>query len=224
MIFITGDTHGDFERFKKFRKPFLRHRDYIIVCGDFGFIWNGSKDEQQILEKFKKLRCTCLFIDGTHDNLELLKNYPEKEMFGGKVREINENLFYLKRGEVFEIEGKRIFALGGGHSSDIDDRIMGESWWPEEMPSEKELKEAEKNLGKNDFSVDLVITHQNPHSDFVVEINDVPHQNNLVSFLLNISRNVRYKHWYFGCEHMDKAISPRMTAVFEKIIAVDDSI
>ena len=224
MIFITGDTHGDFERFKKFKKPFLKHRDYIIVCGDFGFIWNGSKEEQKILDKFKKLRCTCLFIEGTHDNLDLIKGYPEKDMFGGKVREINENLFYLERGQVFEIEGRKIFALGGGQSYDADDRIIGETWWPEEMPSIEELKTAEQNLYDNKYNVDLIITHQNPHADFIVETNEVPKENNLVAFLLKVSKNIKYKHWYFGCEHTDRTISSKITAVFEKIIAVDDDL
>ena len=38
-IFITGDTHGDFARFKKGNFPEqaeLTKEDYVIICGDFG--------------------------------------------------------------------------------------------------------------------------------------------------------------------------------------------
>lgn len=40
MIYITGDTHGDFARFsaKRLRSAGmeLTQDDYIIICGDFG--------------------------------------------------------------------------------------------------------------------------------------------------------------------------------------------
>ena len=221
MIYVTGDTHGDFERFKKFKGLFKKKKDYVIVCGDFGFIWDGSEEEKKLLDKFKKLKCTVLFVEGCHDNLDLLKTYPEKEMFGGKVREINESLYYLKRGQVFEIDGKSVFTMGGGQSYDCEDRIPGKTWWSDEMPSMEEFREGEKNLMERDCKVDIIITHQNPHSDFIVETNTVPKENILVAFLLSVSKNIEYKHWYFGCEHVDRTVSPKITAVFEKIMPIE---
>ena len=221
MIYVTGDTHADFTRFSKFHRLFLKHRDFLIVCGDFGFVWDGSEKEKKFLSNFLKLRCCTLFVEGTHDNLDLLSQFPEREMWGGKVRQLNNNLFWLQRGNVFNIEGKKIFAMGGGQSIDAEDRIAGKTWWPSEMPSREELVMAEENLFKNDYNVDLIITHQNPHADFIIESNKMPKENPLVSFLMQVSRNVKFDHWYFGNEHVDKAISPKMTAVFEKIIATD---
>ena len=45
MVYITGDMHGDLSRFKNpiFKK--LKAGDVLIVCGDFGFIWDGSRQE-----------------------------------------------------------------------------------------------------------------------------------------------------------------------------------
>ncbi len=42
MIFITGDTHGGLDMEKLARRRFpkgkrLNRKDYLIVCGDFGF-------------------------------------------------------------------------------------------------------------------------------------------------------------------------------------------
>ena len=151
MIYITGDTHGDFKRFSKFNKLFIKRKDFLIVCGDFGFVWHGSEDEKKFLKKFLKLRCCVLFIEGTHDNISALNQYPQKQMWGGVVGELTENLFWLKRGQVFEIEGKKIFVMGGGQSTDADERVSGENWWPEEMPSKEELVASEENLFKNEI-------------------------------------------------------------------------
>ena len=45
MIYFTGDTHGDLSRFKSSAAKKLKKGDYLMVCGDFGFIWNGSAEE-----------------------------------------------------------------------------------------------------------------------------------------------------------------------------------
>lgn len=49
-IFLTGDTHGDFSRLRPevFREQErLTKADYVIICGDFGGIWDGSDTEQR---------------------------------------------------------------------------------------------------------------------------------------------------------------------------------
>lgn len=49
-IFITGDTHGDFSRLQPaaFREQHdLTKEDYLIICGDFGGVWDGSDTEQR---------------------------------------------------------------------------------------------------------------------------------------------------------------------------------
>ena len=43
MIYITGDTHADFSRFSTKNFPEQKEMtkdDYVIICGDFGGIWN----------------------------------------------------------------------------------------------------------------------------------------------------------------------------------------
>ena len=51
MIFITGDTHGDIDIQKLSSKNFpkgktLTKNDYVIVCGDFGLVWDGSNSDK----------------------------------------------------------------------------------------------------------------------------------------------------------------------------------
>ena len=45
-IYITGDTHGDFQRFgsKYFpQQKEMSREDYVVVAGDFGGLWDGSQ-------------------------------------------------------------------------------------------------------------------------------------------------------------------------------------
>jgi len=48
MIFITGDTHGDFTRFSTdifTEQKQMTKDDFVIVCGDFG-LWHDTKQER----------------------------------------------------------------------------------------------------------------------------------------------------------------------------------
>ena len=45
-LFVTGDTHGGFQRFTT--KNFLQQKgvgrdDYMIICGDHGGVWAGEQ-------------------------------------------------------------------------------------------------------------------------------------------------------------------------------------
>ena len=75
MIYITGDTHGDISCFKNPKLNKLGEKDILIVCGDFGFIWNPhDKNERKNLEYLKKRKYTICFVDGAHENFDVLNN------------------------------------------------------------------------------------------------------------------------------------------------------
>ena len=40
MIYVTGDIHGEVERFSEKEIKRLKKQDTLIVLGDFGFLWN----------------------------------------------------------------------------------------------------------------------------------------------------------------------------------------
>ena len=51
MIYITGDCHSNFERFNTRNFPEQKEMtkdDYVIICGDFGGVWN--KDGESKME------------------------------------------------------------------------------------------------------------------------------------------------------------------------------
>ena len=123
MIYLTGDTHGSFGRFSK--KCFdAESGDFLIICGDFGGIWDGSKNDRYWINWLSEKKYTVLFIDGNHENFDLLNSYPVSEWNGGSVHKITDKLIHLMRGQVYTIEGHRFFTMGGASSHDIKDGIL----------------------------------------------------------------------------------------------------
>lgn len=162
MVYVTGDMHGDASRFSDPRLKKLKKGDTLLVCGDFGFLWNGSKAEQKLLKQIGSKKYNVCFLDGTHENFELLKSYDVIEWNGGKARQIYKNLYHLMRGQIYEIEGLKIFTMGGGESPDIDIRFDNDSWSRDEIPTQVELIEGANNLEKVDCKVDIILTHEPP--------------------------------------------------------------
>ena len=75
MVYITGDTHGDLSLFKNPKLKKLNDDDILIVCGDFGFLWDGSEKEQKAIEALSKKKYTICFVDGAHENFDMLNAY-----------------------------------------------------------------------------------------------------------------------------------------------------
>lgn len=223
MIYLTGDLHGDMERFKSKEIKKLKKGDTLIVCGDFGFVWDGSKKEKSILKKLGKRKYQILFVEGTHDNLDLLAQYPLEDWNGGKVRRISGSLLKLERGNVFEIEGKKVFAFGGGESPEMDIRANDGTWWEQELPTEEEIIAARQTLAAHDNEVDYIVTHECSTAvrHFIDMEMDGEHTNLMAQFFDEITEQVKFKRWYFGCYHMDKVIPPRYYATFAKVLPLE---
>lgn len=221
MIYVTGDTHGDLERFRGKEYAQLKKEDYLLVCGDFGFFWNDGKEEQKARKWLSRQKYTILFVEGTHDNLDQIEAVEPQDWHGGKARQMGENIFQLCRGYIFQLEGNYIFAMGGGESMDMDVREAEGAWWERELPSQQELEDARQRLAEYRNVVDYIVTHDCPaklQDNFAPEGGLPFHASHLNLFLDEVSRNCRFKNWFFGCYHTDKRIPPFHTAVFRKLI------
>lgn len=221
MICITGDMHADFSRFKNKKLNRLKKGDYLIVCGDFGFIWDGSKKEKRILKKIGKLKYNVLFVDGCHENYGLLKQYEETDWNGGKAKIISGKLVYLQRGYIYTLGDRKILAFGGGHSDDIDIRRESNTWWKEEAVSAEEIKRCEKNLEQSGNIVDYIITHEPPASlnEFLSIRRETKTEMNAYFDILK--SKCRFKRWFFGKYHINKVIPPQFHALFDDLIFID---
>ncbi len=210
--------HGEFQRFENRKLKKLTENDVLIVCGDFGFIWTGSRDEQFTLHKINERRFKTLFVDGTHENFRLLNEYPVTSLFGGRVHQISRNIYHLMRGEIYTIDKKIFFTFGGGESDDKDIRIENGSWWKEEQPTIEEMSYAVENLDRVHRKVDYIITHQPSMTDMAL-VNRRCTVTPTSTFFDELSRNVEYKRWYFGSLHQNKKI-PNAQCLFTDIIAI----
>lgn len=223
MIYITGDTHGSLELSKLNAKNFpqqkdLTKNDYVIICGDFGLIWNNNGEDLWWQNWLNNKPWTTLFICGNHENFDLLYQYQKIGYLGGTAHKISDSIYHLSRGQVFDIEGKKIFTMGGAQSQDRIYRKKYLSWWPQEMPSYQEYEDALYNLERNNWKVDYIVTHCAP-SSIQQAINSSYSPNVLTIFFEEIAANTTFKTWYFGHYHKDFKVD-KFHCVYKEIIPI----
>ena len=224
MIYVTGDTHGEQNRFiySKEEKQWTAS-DVVIVCGDFGFLFRDNDTERYFLDDLERRPYTLCFVDGNHENFPAIYAYPEELWNGGKVHRIRKNIFHLMRGQVFEIQGKTFFTFGGGYSRDRGMRQLNVSYWEEELPCEAEYQEAKRNLARYGNEVDYVLTHTAPlpiawqaacRKGHYLEEGD----GELMRFLNTLRCDLHFRHWYFGHFHDDISFGEDFTLVYQAVI------
>ena len=222
MVYITGDTHGDYSRFTSPAARRLKKGDTLIVCGDFGFLWDGGKKERALLKKIARLPYTVLFLDGRHENYDLLKEYPIVEWNGGKAQAIGENLLHLLRGELYTIEYETYFVFGGGETPDPNLRTDAKTWWEEEMPTGEEMLAGRRRLEEAGNRVDFILTHE-PSGKARGYMSGKGDRIDGVNIYLNtIEDSVEFGRWFFGCLHLDKPMSKRHLAFFRELVPVHE--
>lgn len=223
-IFITGDTHGEVDMSKLNSKKFpqgknLTRDDYVIICGDFGGIWDGSNTDKYVLNWYNKKPWTTLFVDGNHENFSLLKQYPVTEWNGGRVHKISDSIYHLMRGQVFVLNGKKFFTFGGASSIDRQFREEHINWWREELPNQFECRKAMETLEANNYSVDYVITHCLPMDIVKLFFGEYARQDTATKFLQEVYETVDYKKWFCGHYHTDlEIIDLRIQMLYQNII------
>lgn len=213
-IFVRGDTHGDFQGLQMLRdKTKYTKDDYVIICGDFGFVWYSNEiKEHQLDQKGLTLlsRCECNFIiiGGNHENYNAIEwLYPVETFHGARARYIRPNIVWIERGEVFTLNDKKFWCFGGAYSIDKAYRKENISWWEREQPSDEEMEYGLQTLKNN--RPDYIITHECPAS---VNMRLYPD-----SYFLNNNSTIQYMErvlwqceemgiapeWYFGHHHRE---------------------
>ena len=250
MIYITGDCHRNFERFNRSIFPEqqeMTKEDYVIVCGDFGGVWNKgkeNKEENMLLDWLDCKPFTTLFVDGNHENFDRLYDYPVENWHGGKVHKIRPSVIHLMRGQVFDIDDRSIFTFGGASSHDIDGgilepddpdykkkkkeldqgwlpyRINHVSWWKQELPSEEEMEEGRKNLALHHNTVDFIVTHCCSSSTQAMLGGSLYKPDMETTYLEEIKQNTKFKKWFFGHYHDNRNVSAEEILLYEQIIRI----
>lgn len=254
MIYLTGDCHGEFNRFAKKRRmqlPFsLTEKDFVIVCGDMGLLWADDRELAYNKKWLAALPMKILWVQGNHENYDMIAQYPVRQWHGGKVRHIVEDkVILLERGQVFELEGKRFFTFGGASTHDIQGgildrnsptyvkersranksglpyRVKGVSWWEQELPSAGEMQEGRDNLSRVAYSVDFVVTHC-LSGRMQEQLEKTIHKQNpckkdiLNEYFDELEEKLYYQHWFCGHYHENLRLDEKHTVLYEDIVVL----
>ncbi len=246
MIYVTGDCHGDYRRFSTAVFPEQKQMnkdDFVIICGDFGY-WDESKEQKYWLKWLDSKPFTTLWVDGNHENYDLLKKHRVSLWHGGKVQYIMPSVIHLMRGQIYELQGYRVFTFGGAKSHDISGgileasdpnlrakrrklekknelyRINHVSWWKEELPSEEELAEGLRNLIRNDWDVDFIFSHCCASSTQERIMGGLYQPNILTRYFDKIKEMCRYRKWFFGHYHDNKNIGGKEILLYEQMLRI----
>ena len=202
--------------------------------------------ENAELDRLNARPFTTLFIDGNHENFDRLNAFPAEQWHGGMVHRIRPSVLHLMRGETYMINGKRFFCFGGASSHDIDDgildpekdrnwkrtskqmdrmgkirhRVLGVSWWPQELPDQTEMQRGIRSMERADWETDFIVTHEAPAS--LLPLLGLPSvcRNTLTEYLETIRQKSRYSRWIFGHYHMNRQITDRDIVIYEQIIRI----
>lgn len=179
---------------------------------------DGSAREIYWQDWLSNKNFTTLWVDGNHENFDILYEFPLTDKFGGKVREIAPSIYHLDRGQVLTVDGCKIFVMGGARSIDKSSRNRAHFVVEAGTPQEQRWK-AVRSLDEYDWCVDYVITHCAPRS--IQSMISPWYENDpMVSFLERIYSDISFKRWFFGHYHVDKELGDNFVALYNKVIPI----
>ena len=218
--FLKGDIHGNLFEIIDFINRFnLGKNDNIIILGDCGIAWR--KDKKDLAQNIK-LWNECgngvklYFIDGNHENFNILNSLPIENNMG----KIADNIYHLRRGQVYEFENKKILVCGGADSIDKYRRIENFTWWKEETISQETIDDIPAG------HYDYVLTHCCPRSIFeknriylstlqFLDENKINHSSE--DMLEQLKNKIIFDHWFFAHYHINRNLDEKFTCLFEDV-------
>lgn len=216
MIYITGDTHGNFEHIESFCKRMdTSTDDILIILGDAGINFYGEEYDRRKKIYLNSLPITLFCIHGNHEQRPYtISSYKEKEWHKGIVyyEEEFSSILFAKDGEIFDLDGKKTIVLGGAYSIDKYFRLLrGYPWWSDEQPSMEIKQYAEQRLEEQNWKIDIVLSHTGPlkfepREMFLEGIDQSRVDKSTEIWLDYIENKLSYKKWYFGHYHTEKKI------------------
>jgi 3-oxoacid CoA-transferase subunit A len=216
MIYLTGDTHGDFSRIYNFCKNNKTTiSDTMVILGDAGLNYYINGIDLKKKHKLSALPITIFCIHGNHEcRPRHIPTYEITEWREGLVYLEKEylNILFAKDGEIYNLDDQRVIVIGGAYSVDKYYRLARNAcWWEDEQPSDTAKQKVERTLINNRWNVDFVLSHTCPRKYEPIEaflsfIDQSKVDKTTEDWLDHIEDNLTYKKWYCGHYHIDKSI------------------
>lgn len=231
MIYITGDTHGNFENIKEFCYEYeTTIDDIMIILGDVGINYYLNYRDDELKGELSRVPITLFCIHGNHEERpELIRNYEEKSWNEGHVyyEEEYPNILFAIDGEIYNFNEKKAITIGGAYSIDKYYRISGNlPWFSSEQPDEWIKANVEKKLDSENWEVDYVLSHTGPlkyipTDEFLPNIEQSKVDQSTEEWLNKIEEKLNYKIWYFGHFHTDRFLD-KAAILFEEILELGE--
>ena len=175
----------------------------------------------------------------------MLAKLPKEAWHGGEIQRVRTSVIHLMRGQIYSIQGKTFFTMGGASSHDTsggilepDDpefrrkrrrlessgalyRVNHRSWWAAELPSEEEYQTAQANLERHGWAVEYIITHCCPTSVLDAIGRGMFQSDPLTDFLEEVAQRCRFRHWFFWHYHMDGHMGEQFIYLYQELLQID---
>lgn len=216
--YLTGDTHGRFERVVTFaRANRLTAQDTIIVLGDASINYEGrhTAHDQGIRDMLASLACTVFCIHGNHDARPYSVGCYRTERWHGGLTYVEDaypTIRFAEDGEVYDFDGTSVMVCGGAYSVDAPRRQRENLlWYPDEQPDDQVKAKVEARLADRGWDVDVMLTHTCPYRYRPLEmmargIDQSSVDTSTEEWLGRIERRLSYRRWYCGHWHTDKRV------------------
>lgn len=215
MIYFVSDLHGNinFKGFQAYLSS-ASDDDLLIILGDICLNFDDTEENRMFTESFLAANKKIAFIDGNHENFAYINSFPEEQWNGGSVGRLTDNIVFLKRGNVYNIQGKTFFVFGGCKTSSKWKETG--VWYPGEEADEEEVKLAYQNIQKHNFIFDYILTH-----NYKRNTQSPTMSIKLMELTKYIEKNVCYGKWYFGHAHVNKKVDERHIAIYDELTPLE---
>jgi len=226
--FVMGDVHGEMDFHKVYREA-GHENDRLLQVGDFGLVFNVMQTRAE-LDRLKDMQNhwkEVFLVDGNHENFTRLNRFPLQTRYGGKVRQLAPNVFWMQRGEVFDFDGQTVWAMGGADSVDKHWRTKDHDWWAEELPTWDEMNYGMDNLEKVDWKVDYVLSHTCPNKVKHMMMQYMrlkPNDVHLEKYFDEVVEKLDFYKWYFGHFHVDVTLGNQFVGLFNYLVELGDEV
>ena len=229
-VFLTGDTHGRFERIVDFcEQNQLSNVDILIILGDVGLNYYGVHRDNYRKDMLAGLPCTFFCLHGNHEMRPAgVSGYHKEQFRGGQVwvKDQYPNIVFPIDGEIFHLAGRDCIVIGGAYSVDKYYRLArGWNWWPDEQPSQEVKNTVERVLAVREWKIDIVLSHTcparyEPIEVFLAAIDQSSVDKSTEEWLGHIESQLHYSGWFCGHYHTDKTID-RIRFMFEDFVELE---
>ena len=208
----------------------------LFICGDFTDNRKDTAPDEpmKLPDYMKKLPYPVFFIDGNHEDYDVLKRLPqisesEKEMIfqtsgcavdAKNTKKAADGVYYLNRGSICKIDGFSILLIGGSTTGPGYKKNHPDIWQPDEDLTDEDKNRIETGLQEQKNNVDFVFTHTVPTCMVKAWFpeKDLSVTNEILE---HVWRTVSYRHWLFGHFHEDTDYPENFHCLYNDIILLE---